>query len=136
MIDLEQTRQLQTHVQKAIAIIESLKKENEMLRRKLVEYERRVGELEVNVSNYNQEQSEIEKGILTALDQLDRLEDDIAEEGDTDNHEAKLRAEQGHNKVTMDPEQTTAPHAQGAAAGDSVAENPDTRANGKLGIFR
>ena len=132
MIDLDQTRQLQSRVHKAIALIESLRKENGMLRRKLAEYEQRVGELEVNVSNYSREQAEIEEGILSALNQLDRLEDEIAEEAEaTDSHRGASARTQAQTQKGAGPE-----GGQEMAKKAAVQETAGDSGNGKLGIFR
>lgn len=77
MITLEQIHQLDKKVYNAVELIQKLRSENESLELKLDGYEKRIEELQKLVSDYKEDQGEIEKGILKALDQLDALEDEI-----------------------------------------------------------
>ena len=77
MITLEQIHQLDQRVHNAVELIQKLRSENESLKLKLDGYEKRIEELQKLVSDYKEDQGEIEKGILKALDQLDALEDEI-----------------------------------------------------------
>ena len=74
---LEQLRQLQQKIDKLITNAQHLKEENAVLKRKLASYEKRVAELETHFSTVQQDQGEMERTILEALDSLDRLEDEI-----------------------------------------------------------
>ena len=77
MVSLEQVRVLNGKVQKALEVINGLRSENGMLRNKLGEYEKRMEELETLVNSFNQDQDDIETGILGILQQLDKLEEDF-----------------------------------------------------------
>ena len=77
MITLEQIHQLDKKVYNAVELIQKLRSENKSLELKLDGYEKRIEELQKLVSDYKEDQGEIEKGILKALDQLDALEDEI-----------------------------------------------------------
>lgn len=79
MITLEQIRRLEQRVQAAVARIATLKNENALLREKLESYEGRILELENSIAAFKRDQSEIEQGIVSALNQLDQLEDEVLE---------------------------------------------------------
>jgi len=78
MITLEHIRKLDQKVSAAITTISDLRGENEALKEKLGDYEKRIQELEKLVDEFKEDQSEIEQGILNALSQLDKLEDDMS----------------------------------------------------------
>lgn len=77
MITIEQIQELDQKVQAAVQRISTLKGENTSLQSKLGEYEKRIAELEILIDRFKQDQSEIENGIIRALEQLDHLEDSI-----------------------------------------------------------
>ena len=77
MITLDQIKQLDLKVRKAIDKISTLKSENSMLQEKLDNYQLRIEELEVLIDTFKEDQGEIENGIIDALNQLDILEDNI-----------------------------------------------------------
>jgi chromosome segregation ATPase len=78
MLTLEQIRKLEAKVQRAVSFIAELKDENTLLKQKLETYQERIDELEVLITDYKEDQQEIEQGIKNALFHLDQLEDDIA----------------------------------------------------------
>lgn len=80
MITLEQIRRLEKRVHTAVSLISALKGENTLLKQKLAGYERRITELEAKLVELKEGQSEIERGLLSALDQLDALEDEILDD--------------------------------------------------------
>lgn len=75
MITLDQIKQLDFKVRKAIDKINSLKSSNEILQEKLDIYQIRIEELEVLIDTFKEDQGAIEHGIIDALNQLDILED-------------------------------------------------------------
>ncbi len=77
MITLDQIKQLDFKVRKAIDKINSLKSANNMLQEKLDTYQIRIEELEILIDTFKEDQGEIEHGIIDALNQLDILEDNI-----------------------------------------------------------
>jgi len=77
MITIEQIQKLDQKVQAAVRRITALSTENSSLKGKLESYQKRISELEVLIERFKKDQSEIESGILKALEQLDRLEDSI-----------------------------------------------------------
>lgn len=81
MITLDQIKQLDHKVRKAIDKINTLNSENNMLQEKLGNYQLRIEELEVLIDTFKKDQGEIENGIIEALNQLDILEDNIVVPG-------------------------------------------------------
>lgn len=75
MITPDQIHRLETKVEKAVDYIARLKSENTRLRDSITAYERRIDELEQRIEGIRADQSEIERGILAALDQLEKVED-------------------------------------------------------------
>jgi chromosome segregation ATPase len=80
MISLEQIKQLESKVHGAVARIKTLTSENMTLKKRLEQYEARIGELEELISEFKNDQDEIEQGIVAALSQLDSLEDAVAQQ--------------------------------------------------------
>ena len=78
MITLDHIKQLDRKVHKAIDEINTLRAENKMLLEDLDKYQHRIEELEIMINAFKEDQSEIENGIIDALNQLDVLEDTIA----------------------------------------------------------
>jgi len=75
MITLDQIKQLDIKVRKAVDKINSLKNENSLLQEKLDNYQLRIEELEILIDTFKEDQGEIEHGIIDALNQLDIIED-------------------------------------------------------------
>lgn len=89
MLTLEQVRELEARVAKALAFIDRLSSENASLRERLSGYELRIKDLEILVKDFQHDQSRIEEGILHALRKLDAFEDSVLDaappvEGDDD----------------------------------------------------
>jgi FtsZ-binding cell division protein ZapB len=79
MITLEQIRLLEAKIAKAVELIRSLKEENKTLRRAVNSAQGRMHELEKLVEDFKSDQQEIEQCIVRALDNLDRLEEEVVE---------------------------------------------------------
>ncbi|MBU0928676.1 MAG: cell division protein ZapB [Spirochaetes bacterium] len=77
MISLEQVRALESRVEKAVALIASLRSENASMRSGLAAAESRVAELEGLVADFQKDQARIEAGIVEALRKLDSFEDAV-----------------------------------------------------------
>jgi len=75
MVTLEQIRQLDARVRRAIELISKLREENYTLKNRLAEYQDRIEELEVLISNFKEDQSEIEQGIVSVISELDHLDE-------------------------------------------------------------
>jgi chromosome segregation ATPase len=77
MVTFEQVKLLETKVAKAIDFVDRVSGENALLRGKLETYQKRIGELEVLIQRFKDDQGRIEEGILSALDRLNRFEADM-----------------------------------------------------------
>ncbi|MDR2445487.1 MAG: cell division protein ZapB [Spirochaetaceae bacterium] len=77
MVTVEQVRQLESKVAKAIDYINKLTDENILLKNKLDSYQTRIDELEVLIQRFKEDQARIEEGILSALGRLNQFEDDV-----------------------------------------------------------
>jgi chromosome segregation ATPase len=77
MITIEQIHLLEQKVRKAVKHIDLLRQENRALNSKLEHYQGRIVELEKLIESFKRDQSEIERGIITALEELNQLEDDL-----------------------------------------------------------
>ncbi|PKL09220.1 MAG: cell division protein ZapB [Spirochaetae bacterium HGW-Spirochaetae-7] len=77
MISLEQVRSLESRVEKAVALIASLRSENASMRSGLAAAESRVAELEGLIQGFQKDQARIEEGIVEALRKLDSFEDTV-----------------------------------------------------------
>jgi hypothetical protein len=75
MITLDQVKLLETKVVRAVEYVERISRENSQLQGKLDSYQKRIGELEVLIQKFKEDQGRIEEGILSALDRLNRFED-------------------------------------------------------------
>jgi chemotaxis protein histidine kinase CheA len=80
MIHLEQIQRLEARINQAIELIHRLKGENESLRQTLDSAQEKVHKLEGLVGEFKTDQKEIEACIVRALQNLDRLEDEVATE--------------------------------------------------------
>ena len=81
MITVEQIRLLESRVTKAIDRIRLLTEENTTLKRSVARSQERMDELEGLVEQFKSAPSEIEQGVARALDNLERLEDEVAGAG-------------------------------------------------------
>jgi FtsZ-binding cell division protein ZapB len=135
MVSLEQVKLLETKVARAIDYVERVTEENTILREKLDSYQKRIGELEVLVQHFKEDQGRIEDGILSALDRLNQFEDAI---------EKSLAARGGADLPAEAPAPAPPPPETETAGEDSTGEdsagedgeNTETSAdNGELDIF-
>ncbi len=99
MVTLEQIRQLDARVHRAVEVIGKLREENNTLKNRLSEYQGRIEELEVLISNFKEDQSEIEHGITSALSQLATID----ESGKQETHPREDRGEHGPQKQPAAP---------------------------------
>jgi TolA-binding protein len=75
MVSLEQIKLLESKVTKTIDYVKKVTEEKQQLKEKLDSYQKRIDELEVLILQFKQDQNEIEDGILSALDRLNKFED-------------------------------------------------------------
>jgi len=78
MISIEQLRVLQKKIAVLVHKYQNLVEENTLLKTKLRNYEQRVSELESHYSHIQEDQEEMERTILTALNELDKIEGNVA----------------------------------------------------------
>lgn len=79
MVRLEQIQLLEKKINKAVDIINILKQENRALKSTIQKSQDRMAELENLLEQFKGEQNRIEEGILSALNKLDQLEDQVSE---------------------------------------------------------
>jgi chromosome segregation ATPase len=76
MVTIDQVRQLESRVAKAIDYVNNVTGENTLLKAKLDGYQKRIDELEVLIQRFKEDQGRIEECIIAALERLNRFEDD------------------------------------------------------------
>jgi len=77
MVTIEQVKQLESRVSKAIDYVNKVTDENSLLKNKLDNYQKRIDELEVLIQRFKEDQNRIEEGIISALERLNQFEDDV-----------------------------------------------------------
>ncbi len=117
MLNIDQVRQLENRVDKAVRKITSLSDENrrladenKTLQDQLFSFQTRVNELERSVQEFQEDQGRIEEGILNALDKLSSFEDSVLS-GDSADME------------------------NGESGNDSFDGNPENQNGGQMDIF-
>ncbi len=138
MITLDHIKQLDRKVHKAIDEINTLRAENKMLLEDLDKYQLRIEELEIMINAFKEDQSEIETGIIEALNQLDILEDTIAVTStDTEqvqqnnNNDPELTSE----KAESDSSNTGQPEGSAEEEKIPTPEEPAEEGESELDIF-
>ncbi len=128
MVSLEQVRLLEQRVNKAVARISALQQENATLREELSGYQARVSELEQQIAQIKEDQTAIEQGILSALGQLDQLEDELTDDGEAAESGAELEDGETFAGERVSPETPATADTdpeQGQAAGSAPSESRD-----------
>ncbi len=120
MISLEQVNALESRVEKAVALIASLRSENESLRTGLATAVSHVTELEARIADFQKDQARIEEGIVEALRKLDFFEDSVHVAVHVDHRASKASAQAG--KALPVEELETVPDAEDVPA--LVTEGP------------
>ncbi len=77
MLNLDQIKQLEARVSKAIDVMQTLKDENDVLKLELHDRQKRIDELENIVLVFRNDQAKIEEGIISALNHLSAFEDTV-----------------------------------------------------------
>ena len=77
MLNLDQIKQLEARVSKAIELMQTLKDENDLLKLELHDRQKRIEELENIVLVFKNDQAKIEEGIVNALNHLSAFEDTV-----------------------------------------------------------
>ncbi|MFN2311579.1 MAG: cell division protein ZapB [Spirochaetia bacterium] len=83
MLSLEQIRRLEQRVNEAVERINALEDDKRKLKEQLTEARAQASKLEAQLEQQGKDQAAIERGILAALEQLDQLEHEIADDSGT-----------------------------------------------------
>ena len=124
MVTLDQINQLETKVEKAIQLIQSLKTENDSLRLEIHDKDKRIAELENLILVFKNDQIKIEEGIINALNHLSAFEDQTKSDV-TDSAAESESFEQGvpEQEKTEEPSDTGASwYDQGEKSSSDSAE--------------
>ena len=137
MINLEQIQELGKKINNAVELINRLKEENKTLKTVIEKSKGRMTELEKLVTDFKNDQSEIEQTILNAIDKLDRLEDEISESENTVSDSSLADDDESEKKTAGDsyPQETD---KQQEEKKKNSAESPDQTEktqNEELDIF-
>jgi chromosome segregation ATPase len=132
MISLEQVNALESRVEKAVALIASLRSENESLRTGLATAVSRVTELEARIVDFQKDQARIEEGIVEALRKLDFFEDTV--HGAVNNPPAASKPSVHAAKTAPVEELDTVQDADGGPADDPEGATPE-KPSDALDIF-
>lgn len=139
MLNLDQIKQLETKVAKAIQLIQSLKEENDSLKLELNTRQQRIDELENIVLVFKNDQAKIEEGIINALNHLSAFEDTVYQAAST----TVLSGDQHQPVPTADVPVCACASAQGTCAespadepvADSSAASADAQSSDQMEIF-
>jgi peptidoglycan hydrolase CwlO-like protein len=139
MISLEQIRLLEARINKAVELIRNLKDENKTLRRAVNAAQTRMRELEKLVGDFKSDQQEIEQCILRALENLDRLEEEVTDR--KGRKEPAARGEAARERAASPPAEAEsgAEDVPGSASEEASTLPPGTAGSGpgekELDIF-
>jgi len=134
MITLDQIKQLDLKVRKAIDKINSLTGENNMLQDKLDTYQLRIEELEILIDTFKEDQGEIEHGIIDALNQLDTLEETLTTSDDNSkqDEEPSVEIEESDNadqQIVKDKEESEPESTQESSGSQDIQEETAEESN-------
>jgi DNA repair exonuclease SbcCD ATPase subunit len=156
MLNLEQAKQLEAKIAKAINYVERISREKSAMlqqeaelksrldayqkqeaemKAKLESYQGRIDELEVLVARFKDDQGKIEESILSALDRLSQFEKDM-EKSLKDKGEAPAGADGGGpagpapKAAARQAEEKKAPEGHAAGAGGLLIDTPEREAPG------
>ena len=113
MLTLDQIRQLETKVAKAIQLIQSLKEENDSLKLEVHDRQKRIEELENIVLVFKNDQAKIEEGIVNALNHLSAFEDTIYQATGSSSINESSEEAAASSIAQSDSEQHDAGHSEG-----------------------
>ena len=106
MLSLEQIKRLESRVYKAVELLKAMKEDNNILKSELKSANERVEELEQIISDYRNNQLEIEQGIVKAiqqLDDLDSIDDNLSESSKEPENSALISPEAKSSEGTSFP---------------------------------
>jgi len=144
MLSLEQIRRLEQRVNEAVERINALEDDKRKLKEQLTEERARASKLEARLEQQGKDQAAIERGILAAIEQLDQLEHEIADDSGTQGI-GPLATEGSDDSFAgvEAPKSEEAPHSESSLAGgaspssDAAPQHGDTppQHNQELDIF-
>jgi uncharacterized protein TP_0847 len=120
MLNLDQIKQLEARVSKAIELMQTLKDENDLLKLELHDRQQRIEELENIVLVFKNDQAKIEEGIINALNHLSAFEDTVYQAA---NSTAPSAVHEAAPAVSESPE--TQPPAQNSTE-VAASEQPES----------
>jgi chromosome segregation ATPase len=118
MVTFEQVKLLETKIARAIDFVDRVTEENALLRGKLETYQKRIGELEVLIQRFKDDQGRIEEGIISALDRLNRFEAAIEQTLAPVSKDDAAPGVSPKADEEAPPEAETAPEVSGASSDD------------------
>jgi len=130
MVSLEQVKLLESKVTKAIDYVKKVTEENKTLKDKLDSYQKRIGELEVLIQQFKDEQGRIEDGILSALDRLNQFEDAVERVLSTEKSSAAVPSAETPTSGELHKEAKPL-----STDGEDSQSNKDSASNEELDIF-
>ena len=130
MLNLDQIKQLEIKVSKAIQLIQSLKEDNDLLKLELHDRQKRIDELENIVLVFKNDQAKIEEGIINALNHLSAFEDTVYQAANSTaatavSGEHQAASSEAAEPVTSDQEETAQKEDEAAAPTQETANNTD-----------
>lgn len=126
MISLEQVRQLDIRVKKAVSAVKSLSAENSALKQQISELEARLAELRREASDRQANEQEIEVGLQGVLDVLDEVDGETAKmesEPPAENHVIETARDESILDVADDVEVESEPALE---VSEDVSEDEPT----------
>ena len=125
MLSLEQIKRLENRVYKAVELLKAMKEDNSILKSELKSANERVEELEQIISDYRNNQLEIEQGIVKAIQQLDDL--DSIDEDSSENSEEPVNfiSPETESLLETSPVQETREPLNGAEHPEGIS-SPET----------
>ena len=132
MLNLDQIKQLEARVSKAIELMQTFKDENDLLKLELHDRQKRIDELESIVLVFRNDQAKIEEGIINALNHLSAFEDTVYQAANSAAAVAASTASEIPETQTAAPENAVAEQAatvpEETAEPQSPAATPETAA--------
>lgn len=139
MLHLDQVKQLETKVSKAIQLIQSLKEENDSLKIELNTRQNRIEELENIVLVLKNEQATIEAGIVNALNKLSAFEDTVYQVAASSAESASVQEEHCSSEHTCEAGASCSGCCDGedneAQENSAPVEHKDEQDSNRMEIF-
>lgn len=106
MIRFEQIQLLERKIDKAVELINLLKKENHTLKNAIQKSQVRMNELENLLEQFKGEQIKIEEGLINALTKLDQLEDEVSDTSENSSITDDNSTEKSDSSIETDDTET------------------------------